>query len=50
LIKSKYGDISHPQQVVESLFDRSQEKDILETFCSYVQNKDPDILIFDQGT
>jgi DNA polymerase-2 len=46
LIKTRYEDISNQQQAVETLYDRSQEKDILQTFCSYIQNKDPDILIF----
>jgi DNA polymerase elongation subunit (family B) len=47
LIKSKYEDISSdPQQAVETLFGSKEEKDILESFCSYVQDKDPDILVF----
>jgi DNA polymerase elongation subunit (family B) len=46
MIKSRYEDVSDPQQVAEALFDKNQEKDILEAFCSYVQDKDPDILIF----
>ena len=28
------------------LFDHKQEKDILEAFCSYVQDNDPDLLFF----
>jgi DNA polymerase elongation subunit (family B) len=47
LIRSKYEDISDPQQAVETLFDRIQDKDILESFCSYVQDKDQDILVFE---
>jgi hypothetical protein len=34
------------QQSVEILFDNKYERDILENFCSYVQDKDPDILVF----
>jgi DNA polymerase elongation subunit (family B) len=47
LIKSKYADIRDPQQAVETEFYRVQEKEILEAFCSYVQDKDPDILVFE---
>jgi DNA polymerase elongation subunit (family B) len=48
LIKSKYEDMrSDPQQAVETLFDSSQDKEILGAFCSYVQDKDPDILVFE---
>jgi DNA polymerase elongation subunit (family B) len=47
IIKCKYEDVSDPQQAVEALFDQNQEKDILEAFCSYVQDKDPDILVFE---
>jgi DNA polymerase-2 len=46
VIKSRYEDMSDPQQALETSFDSKDEKDILETFCSYVQDKDPDILVF----
>jgi DNA polymerase elongation subunit (family B) len=47
LIKSRYEDVRDPQQNLEILFDSNQENDILEAFCSYVQDKDPDILVFE---
>jgi DNA polymerase elongation subunit (family B) len=47
IIKSRYEDVSDPQQNIETAFDDKQEKDILEAFCSYVQDKDPDILVFE---
>jgi DNA polymerase elongation subunit (family B) len=47
LIKSRYDDVHDPQHNLEILFDSNQEKDILEDFCSYVQDKDPDILVFE---
>jgi DNA polymerase elongation subunit (family B) len=47
LIKSRYEDVSDPQHNLEILFDSNQEKKILEAFCSYVQDKDPDILVFE---
>jgi DNA polymerase-2 len=47
LIKSKYADINDPRQDVETLFDRIQEKDILEAFYIHVRDKDPDILVFE---
>lgn len=46
MIKSRYEEVSSPKHAVEILFDNSQERDILEAFCSYVQGKDPDILVF----
>lgn len=46
LIKSRSEDVHDPQHSLEILFDSNQEKDILENFCSYVQDKDPDILVF----
>jgi DNA polymerase elongation subunit (family B) len=46
MIKSRYKYASNPQLVVETLFDSKEEGNILESFCSYVQDKDPDILIF----
>ena len=46
MIKLRYEDVSDPRQVVETL-DNKEEKDILETFCSYVQEKDPDIFVFE---
>jgi DNA polymerase elongation subunit (family B) len=46
MIKSRYGVVNEPQQSVEALFESEQEKDILEAFCSYVKEKDPDILVF----
>lgn len=46
-IKSRYEDVKDPQQVVESLFDSKEEKDILRDFCGYVQEKDPDIFVFE---
>jgi DNA polymerase elongation subunit (family B) len=47
LIKFRYEDARNPQQNLEILFDSKQEKDILESFCHYVQDKDPDILVFE---
>jgi DNA polymerase elongation subunit (family B) len=47
LIKSRYEDVNDPQQSVEILFESKCEKDILEGFCSYVQDKDPDVLVFE---
>jgi DNA polymerase elongation subunit (family B) len=47
LIKSKYKDISNSQQAVETFFDSEEERDIFEAFCSYVQDKNPDILVFE---
>jgi DNA polymerase elongation subunit (family B) len=46
LIKSRHEDVRDPQHNLEILFDSNQEKDILEDFCCYVQDKDPDILVF----
>ena len=46
IIKSRYEDPSHQDQSFEILFDSNCEKDILEDFCNYVQDKDPDILVF----
>jgi DNA polymerase elongation subunit (family B) len=46
MIKSRYEDVSDPQRALETSFDNKDEKDILESFCSYVQDKDPDILVF----
>jgi DNA polymerase elongation subunit (family B) len=46
IIKSRYEDVTDPQQSVETLFNSAQEKDILETFFNYVQDKDLDIFIF----
>ena len=46
MIRSICEDASDPKQSVETLFDSKYEKDILEAFFSYVQNKDPDILVF----
>lgn len=45
IIKSRYEDVSDPQQSVETLLDSAQEKDIFGAFYSYVQDKDPDIFI-----
>jgi DNA polymerase elongation subunit (family B) len=45
MIKSRYEDASNPEQTADTLFESKEEKDILEDFCSYVHNKDPDILI-----
>ncbi|HEY3526136.1 MAG TPA: DNA polymerase domain-containing protein [Nitrososphaeraceae archaeon] len=47
LIKSRYRDVRDTQNNLEILFDSNQEKEILEAFCSYVQDKDPDILVFE---
>jgi DNA polymerase elongation subunit (family B) len=46
IIKSRYEDISDPQQNAEIVFDSQQEKDILSDFCNHVQIKDPDIIIW----
>jgi DNA polymerase elongation subunit (family B) len=45
-IKSRYEDASNPEQTTDTLFESKEEKDVLEDFCSYIHNKDPDILIF----
>ncbi|HEX5975869.1 MAG TPA: DNA polymerase domain-containing protein [Nitrososphaeraceae archaeon] len=47
LIKSRYDDMCEPKHNLEILFDNNQEKDILEDFCSVVQDKDPDIIVFE---
>jgi DNA polymerase elongation subunit (family B) len=47
IMKSRYEVVSGPQQNVETLFNSKQEVDIFEGFCSYVQDKDPDILVFE---
>jgi DNA polymerase elongation subunit (family B) len=45
-IKSRYEDIHDPQQTAEEiLFNKGEEKNILEEFCSYVLVKDPDIIV-----
>jgi DNA polymerase elongation subunit (family B) len=46
MIKLRYEDVNDPQQSVEPLFDSEQEKDIIEAFCKYVKENDPDILVF----
>jgi DNA polymerase elongation subunit (family B) len=46
MIRSRYEDAGNPEQAVDALFDSKEEKDILQDFCCYVQDKDPDILIF----
>jgi DNA polymerase elongation subunit (family B) len=46
IIKSRYEDVRDPQQAVERIFDSKEGKDILEDFCSFVLDKDPDILVF----
>jgi DNA polymerase elongation subunit (family B) len=46
-IKARYEDVSDPKQAVETLFEKGREIDILETFCSYVQDKNPDILVIE---
>jgi DNA polymerase elongation subunit (family B) len=46
LIKVKYEDTSDPQHSTEIVFDSEQEKDILVDFCNYMQEKDPDIIVF----
>jgi DNA polymerase elongation subunit (family B) len=45
-IKARYEDLSDPQQNAAILFSNKCENDILEDFCSYVQEMDPDILVF----
>jgi DNA polymerase elongation subunit (family B) len=47
LIKSRYEDVRNTQHNLEIVFDSNKEKDILEDFCSYVQNKDPDVLVIE---
>lgn len=47
LIKSRYEDVRDPKHNLEILFDSNPEKEIFEDFCSYVQDKDPDILVFE---
>ena len=44
--KESVNAADYAQQSVEILFDSICEKDILEDFCSYVQDKDPDILVY----
>jgi DNA polymerase elongation subunit (family B) len=46
MIKLRYEDANSPQQAVHTLFDSKEEKEILKDFCSYVQDKDSDVLIF----
>jgi DNA polymerase elongation subunit (family B) len=45
MIRSRYEDAGNPEQAIEILFDSKEEKDILQDFCCYVQDKDPDILL-----
>jgi DNA polymerase elongation subunit (family B) len=47
MIKVRYEDVRDPQHNLEILFESNQERDILEDFCTYVQDKDPDILVFE---
>ena len=47
IIKLRYACENEPQQVDESLFDNKEEKDILGAFYNYVQDKDPDIFVFE---
>jgi hypothetical protein len=46
VIKSRYGYVDDQQQT-EISFNNKEEKNILEAFCSYVQDEDPDILVFE---
>jgi DNA polymerase elongation subunit (family B) len=46
MIKSRYEDTSDSQQDTEVLFDNRLEKDILVDFCNYVEDKDPDVIVF----
>ena len=47
MITSRYEYVSDTQHVVKTLFDSKVEKDILKDLCSYVQDKDPDIFVFE---
>ncbi len=46
MIKSRYEDTNDPQQNAETVFESEQENEILVDFCNYVQEKDPDIIVF----
>jgi hypothetical protein len=46
MIRAKFEDEPNLQkQSAEKLFDSREEKEILERFCSYVLDKDPDIIV-----
>ena len=47
LIKARHENVSSSRQGIEILFEGKEEREIIESFCSYVQDKDPDILIFE---
>ena len=45
-IKSRYENTTDNAQNTEVVFDNSREEHILSDFCSYVQAKDPDIIVW----
>jgi DNA polymerase elongation subunit (family B) len=46
IIRARYEDKPNPQQQsVEILFDDREEKDILQKFCNYVHDRDPDLIV-----
>jgi DNA polymerase elongation subunit (family B) len=45
-IKSRYEDATDDSQNTEIVFNSNREEDIISDFCSYVQAKDPDIIIW----
>jgi DNA polymerase elongation subunit (family B) len=45
-IRSRYENTTDVSQNAEIVFDSNQEEHILSDFCSYVQNKDPDIIVW----
>jgi DNA polymerase elongation subunit (family B) len=47
LIKARHENVGNSRQAIEILFDDEEEREIIESFCSCVQDKDPDILIFE---
>jgi hypothetical protein len=46
MIKSRYEDTNDPQQNAETVFESEQENEILVGFCNYVQERDPDVIVF----
>jgi DNA polymerase elongation subunit (family B) len=46
MMKSRYEDTNDPQQNAETVFESEQENEILSDFCNYLQEKDPDIIVF----
>jgi DNA polymerase elongation subunit (family B) len=46
MIKARYEDIHDSQQDKEAIFSNKEEKNLLEEFCKYVQDRDPDIIVY----